>query len=60
MMILNFHVGPIRSKMTNIQKMNIYEMNVNECSMEKSESKRVHISVYMSKVKYAMDETNYE
>ena len=46
-MIINFHIGPVRTQMTNTQKMNSSEMSTQKmnilhvCSTDKSKSKSI-------------------
>ena len=48
MMRFNLRVGPVRTQMTNMQKMNNYDMimqkipNLHVCSSDDSESKRIN------------------
>ena len=55
-MRLNLHVGPVRTQMTNTQKMNIYEMNKQNipnlyvCSLDESKPKRINTDETLSHV----------
>ena len=55
-MRLNFHFGPVRTHMTNTQKMNISEMNTQNiptlhvCSLDDSESKSINMDKTLSHV----------
>ena len=61
-MIFNMRVGPIRTHMTNTQKMNNYEMstqkitNFQVCSLDESESKGINTDKRLSHV-CSMDES---
>ena len=56
MIILNLHVEPVRTKVTNTQKMNISEMNTKNtpnsdvCSSDDRKSKRINADETLSHV----------